>query len=53
MAAGVGLHDNVTLGKLLTGKRVAVSPYISELFEGFTGNASPEDMETLFQLITL
>ena len=51
--SGVGLHDNVTLGKLLTGKRVAVSPYISELFEGFTGNASPEDMETLFQLITL
>ena len=51
--SGVGLHDNVTLEKLLAGKRVAVSPFISELFEGFSGYASPEDLETLFQLITL
>ena len=52
-SSGVGPHDNVTLEKLLAGKRVAVSPYISELFEGFSGSASPEDLETLFQLITL
>ena len=51
--SGVGLHDNVTLDKLLTGKRVSVSPYIAELFEGFSGRTSPDDMETLFQLITL
>ena len=51
--SGVGPHDNVTLEKLLAGKLVSVSPYISELFEGFRGNASPEDMETLFQLIWL
>ena len=51
--SGVGLHDNVTLDKLLAGKRVSVSPYIGELFEGFRGRTSPEDMETLFQLITL
>ncbi len=51
--SGVGPHDNVTLEKLLAGKRVSVSPYIGELFEGFTGSVSPEDMETLFQLITL
>ena len=51
--SGVGPHDNVTLDKLLAGKRVSVSPYIGELFEGFEGNASPEDLETLFQLITL
>ena len=51
--SGVGPHDNVTLEKLLAGKRVTVSPYISELFEGFGGSASPEDLETLFQLITL
>ena len=30
-----------------------MSPYIGELFEGFSGNASPEDLETLFQLIWL
>ncbi len=51
--SGVGPHDNVALEKLLAGKRVSVSPFIGELFEGFTGSASPEDMETLFQLITL
>ncbi len=51
--SGVGLHDNVALEKLLAGKRVSVSPYIAELFEGLSGNASPEDLETLFQLITL
>ena len=51
--SGAGPHDNVALDKLLAGKRVSVSPYITELFEGFGGSASPEDMETLFQLITL
>ena len=51
--SGVGPHDSVTLEKLLAGKRVSVSPYIGELFEGFSGSTSPEDMETMFQLITL
>ena len=51
--SGVGPHDNVALDKLLAGKQVAVTPRIWELFEGFTGNASPEDLETMFQLITL
>ena len=51
--SGAGPHDSVTLDKLLAGKRVSVSPYIGELFEGFRGNASPEDLETLFQLVTL
>ncbi len=51
--SGAGLHDSVTLNKLLAGKRVSVSPYIGELFEGLGGNASPEDLETLFQLVTL
>ena len=51
--SGAGPHDNVALEKLLAGKRVSVSPYIEELFEGFSGSASPEDMETMFQLITL
>ena len=51
--SGVGPHDSVALDKLLAGKRVSVSPYIGELFEGFNGNASPQDLETLFQLIAL
>ena len=51
--SGAGLHDSVALDKLLAGKRVSVAPYISALHEGLAGNASPEDLETLFQLITL
>ncbi len=51
--SGAGPHDSVTLDKLLAGQRVEITPYIDELFEGFSGNASPEDLETLFQLITL
>ena len=51
--SGVGPYDNVALGKLLAGKRVSVSPYISELYEGFNGSSSPEDLETLFQLVNL
>ncbi len=51
--SGAGPHDSVTLDKLLAGKRVSVAPFIGELFEGLSGNASPEDLETLFQLITL
>ena len=51
--SGVGPHDSVALEKLLPGKKVWVSPFIGELFEGFSGNVSPEDMETMFQLITL
>ncbi len=48
--SGVGLHDSVALDKLLAGTRVSVSPYIDELFEGIRGSASPQDLETLFQL---
>ena len=51
--SGAGPHDSVALDRLLAGKRVSVSPYIGELFEGLNGSASPEDLETLFQLITL
>lgn len=48
--SGVGLHDSVALDKLLAGTRVTVAPYIDELFEGIRGSASPQDLETLFQL---
>ena len=38
---------------LLAGKRVTVTPYIAELFEGFSGSAAPDDLATLFELIYL
>ena len=51
--SGAGVHDQVALDKLLAGKNVAVSPTIDDLFEGLDGHASPRDLETLFQLVTL
>ena len=51
--SGAGAHDQVTLEKLLAGKEVSVDASIGELFEGLQGYASPRDLETLFQLVTL
>lgn len=50
-AGGVGPFDRITLEKFLAGKVVNVSPSISSLTEGFSASASPQDMETMFQLI--
>jgi zinc protease len=51
--SGVGNFDLNSLNKKLTGKEVTVFPYINELSEGLVGNASPKDLETMFQLIHL
>lgn len=51
--SGVGEFDAIVLQKMLTGKLVNVYPTISELSEGFSGNAAPKDLETLFQLVYL
>jgi zinc protease len=48
--AGFDLND---LNKKLSGKIVSVFPYINELTEGITGQASPDDLETMFKLIYL
>jgi len=49
--AGLGQFSATQLDKLMTGKTVSVSPYISELSEGLRGNASPDDIETMFQMV--
>lgn len=51
--SGLGSFNRTELEKKLTGKIVRVSPYIRELTEGFSGQASPKDLETLFQLVYL
>ncbi len=51
--SGVGAFSQTELQKKLSGKRAFVSASISSLFEGFSGQASPEDLELLFQLIHL
>ncbi len=50
-----GLKDwsIIDLQKMLTGKTVRVSPYVSGLREGFNGSAAPKDFETMLQLIHL
>jgi zinc protease len=51
--SGVGNFDEIALQKKLSGKIVNVGPTLSQLSEGFSGNASPQDIETLFQLVYL
>ncbi len=48
---GVGSFDRIQLEKKLAGKVVAVSPTIGMLQEGISGMASPEDVQTMFELI--
>ncbi|MBT6148203.1 MAG: insulinase family protein, partial [Gemmatimonadetes bacterium] len=48
---GVGNFNQIELMKWLTGKVVSVRPRISQHDEGVFGSASPEDAETMFQLI--
>jgi zinc protease len=50
---GAGQFSLIDLQKVLADKAVSVSPYISSLYEGLTGSASPRDLETLFQLVYL
>ncbi|MDN5213602.1 insulinase family protein [Fulvivirgaceae bacterium BMA12] len=51
--SGVRSFSPTDLQKLFAGKNVRVSPYIAQLSEGFSGNAAPEDLESMFQLIHL
>ncbi len=51
--SGVGIFDATTLVKKLTGKIADITPYIYDSEEGFTGNCSKLDLETMFQLIYL
>jgi len=51
--SGVGDFDQTALGKKLAGKAVRVSASVGSLSEGMSGSASPQDVETAFQLIYL
>jgi zinc protease len=52
-AGGVGEFTALDLQKKLSGKVASVRPYIGDWEEGLVGNASPKDLETMFQLIHL
>ena len=51
--SGVGEFNSIDLEKVLTGTVASVRPFISTYEEGVSGSASPEDLETMFQLIYL
>ncbi|WP_316817107.1 M16 family metallopeptidase [Pedobacter nyackensis] len=53
VSSGLGEYDSRTLPKILSGKSVSVSPYISERYEGINGQSRIKDLETAFQLIYL
>jgi zinc protease len=53
MESGAGGFSIIELEKKLTGKVVNINTYIGDKVEGIKGSASPQDMETLFQLIYL
>ena len=51
--SGLGNFDNVELQKKLKGKTIQINPYIDDVKEGFRGNTTPKDFETMMQLIWL
>ncbi len=50
---GLGKFNIMELRNMLAGKNASVMPMIDEYQEGLTGGGSPDDLETLFQLIYL
>lgn len=50
---GLSNYNSIELGKLLTGKIANVNPNIATYEEGFTGNSSVKDFETMLQLVYL
>jgi zinc protease len=52
-SSGVADFSQIQLDKLLAGKNVNISPYISETTEGISGSTTPQDLETALQLVYL
>jgi zinc protease len=53
LSSGVGAFDRQMLGKVLAGKLASARPWLDESSEGINSSASPQDLETMFQLIHL
>jgi zinc protease len=51
--SGISEFNSTQLEKMLSGKIVRLSPYITDEFEGLSGGCSPEDLETEMQLLHL
>ena len=53
MESGVNGFSKIELQKLLSDKNLRVSAYVSQTSQGFSGNATPQDLETALQLVNL
>ena len=51
--SGVAKFDYAQLNTFLAGKKLKVTPFIDEYYEGFSGYSSAKDLETMFQLMHL
>lgn len=51
--SGVATFDQTELNKMMRGKNLNVSPYISDIAQGISGYATVEDFETAMQLLYL
>ncbi len=52
-AGGAGKFSGVMLDRMLSGKAVAVTPFVNEIEQGMAGGSTPQDLETMFQLLYL
>ena len=50
---GLGNYNQIELNKILTGKIASVTPQIGSYDQGFSGNSSVNDFETMLQLVYL
>ncbi len=51
--SGIANFNKITLDKMLSDKVFNVSPYISQLREGFSGSSTVKDAETMLQMVYL
>jgi len=51
--SGLGSFDKIQLQKIMAGKIVNLYPYVNNISEGFRGNSSVKDFESLLQLVYL
>lgn len=51
--SGIAGFDKITLDKMLSDKVFSLSPYVSQIREGFNGNAAVKDIEPLLQMVYL
>jgi zinc protease len=50
---GLGDFDNVTLQKMMAGKKATANVSLGEITEGINGSSTPKDFETMMQLLYL